>query len=624
MFYYFSAITMTPPNSSRLRSRSMVIFASVLFTHSIMLFGQQQPSLQDACGESCPKVRCFVKFKASSAALGEANLFYKQQAQQEITALPAQTRLTALPARQTATTFQSSALKILSAQNTTFRPVKFNMTERWTEEVAGGLNRLFIVEAEDEASLSELLEKLSAEGDVEYVEPELYRKLSILSAPMDESSSTISGNADKNPSTTAQTANDRYFSQQWYLQNVGQSITSVMAAGKAGADINIVNAWDMTTGNSSTIVATMDTGVPMTTGGVSTSTDFTGRFISPYNFSARTTDASDNDGHGTNIASIIGATGNNSQFVAGINWRCRIMPLKVTSTRGTIPSTNIVDALRYAADNGAKVINMSLGGSSTSSAERDALRYAASRGVISVAAMGNDNTSIPDYPAAYSLDTTTHVIAVGATDNLDTRCNPFVLGKQASGGSNYGSHISFVAPGNVNLGIDKSGTSLSYYSGTSQATPVVTGIISLMLALKPSMSFQDVMTALKTGARDRVGLATEDTPGWDQYYGWGRVDAYRSLARVVTSVEIQAATEIRNVSLYPNPASSALQIDFQGKYSGAVKLRLINTLGITQYETTLVAPSTFLVDVSNIPSGMYRVLVISSDAIEQYTALIAR
>lgn len=619
---------MTPPNSSRLRSRSTIILATVLFTHSmfthsIMLCGQQQPSVQDACGESCSKVRCFVKFKSSSAALGEANLFYKQQAQQEITRLPAQTKLAGLPARQTATTFQSSTMKILSAQNTTFRPVKFDMTERQTEEVAGGLNRLFIVEAENEASLGELLEKLSQEGDVEYVEPELYRKLAILSAPMDEASSTI-GNAGKNPSTTAQTANDRYFSQQWYLQNVGQSITSVMAAGKAGADINIVNAWDMTTGNSSTIVATMDTGVPMTTGGVSTSTDFTGRFVSPYNFSARTTDASDNDGHGTNIASIIGATGNNSQFVAGINWRCRIMPLKVTSTRGTIPNTNIVDALRYAADNGAKVINMSLGGSSTSSAERDALRYAASRGVISVAAMGNDNTSTPDYPAAYSLDTTTHVIAVGATDNLDTRCNPFVLGKQASGGSNYGSHISFVAPGNVNLGIDKSGTSLSYYSGTSQATPVVTGIISLMLALKPSMLFQDVMTALKTGARDRVGLATEDTPGWDQYYGWGRVDAYRSLARVITSVETQAATEVRNVSLYPNPASSALHIDFQGKYSGAVKLRLINTLGITQYETTLVAPSTFQVDVSNIPSGMYRVLVISSDAVEQHTALIAR
>jgi hypothetical protein len=223
------------------------------------------------------------------------------------------------------------------------------------------------------------------------------------------------------------------------------------------------------------------------------------------------------------VASVAAATGGNGQLMAGVDWNCKIMPVKVIDAQGRALYSDIISGLRYAADNSAKVINLSEAGTTVSQALEDAVSYAKDRGAIVVASMGNDNIDTPYYPAAYST-----VIAVGATNSKDQRAVPFSC--TDSGGSNYGSKIDFVAPGDVLIALSNTNpTDITAWCGTSVAAPMVSGTVTLMLAVNPALTFDQVYSALKTGARDQVGLTSEDTQGWDEYYGWGRIDAYRSL-----------------------------------------------------------------------------------------------
>lgn len=596
-----------------------------------------EPVRQSLFGE---EVRCFVKFRAHSTALAEvvslfrANSFsttknskdaYSKDASgsQSISfqSLSSQGVSVFSP---TLADIHSSALTVISQQALALETVSAKVETISEQEAVSGINRLFILHVSEEQILRGLITTLQNHPDIEYIEPEQMRSSGSLQAQAATEELTNESVDDKNAASLTQSANDQYFQNQWSLLNTGQSLPTVFLAGKAGADVNITKAWGITTGSSNIIVAMIDTGVPNPSSS-STAVDFSNRFVSSYNFALKTTDASDNDGHGSNIASIIGAMGNNGRLVAGINWQSRLMPLKVSTQRGTIPNSLLVQAIIYAADQGARVINMSLGGTNYSNAELDALRYAAAKGCINVAAMGNDNYDTPTYPAAFSTDPTTNVIAVGATDNYDRRCNPFSIGSRASGGSNFGAHISFTAPGNAILGIGANGASLAYYSGTSQATPIVSGIISLLLSAKPSMKFQDVVNALKAGARDMVGLSTEDTPGWDKYYGWGRVDAYRSLAYITTDVQasVPSTTTVQKPLLYPNPASSLLYLTILPHPSEAISVALVDMLGRTLLEHTLQpSANTYEVDVSALATGAYRLVLKRSAGVEALPAFI--
>lgn len=574
------------------------------------------PSEATAISTASDEARCFVKFRRNSSSLTDITTLLKSNALLAQKSSTESVNTSRLPASSLASSaMRSRAVKIISERVLALETIA-QITPEFVsadQESAGGINRLFILHAHDKTTLAQLMADLHNNDDIEYIEPEQTRHSHLLPicAAVD----------DKNTPSLTQSANDQYFSYQWSLANTGQRLANVMSAGKAGADINILNAWGITTGSSNIIVAMIDTGVPNLTS--TTSVDFSNRYVSAYNFALKTTDATDDDGHGSNIASIIGALGNNGRLVAGINWQSRLMPLKVSTSRGSIPNTFLVQAITYAANQGARVINMSLGGANFSNAELDALRFAASKGCISVAAMGNDNTGTPDYPAAFSTDPTTNVIAVGATDNLDRRCNPFVIGSQSSGGSNFGSHISFTAPGNAILGIGSNGTSLSYYSGTSQAAPMVTGIISLLLSARPSMQFKDVFNALKAGARDMVGLTSEDTPGWDKYYGWGRVDAYRSLAYLTTGVQESESTASQQTLVYPNPASSVLYVNLPPHPAEAIKLSLVDILGRTIIEHTAL-PSVLRdeFDISLLAAGAYRIVLTRSSGVETLPAFI--
>jgi subtilisin family serine protease len=230
-------------------------------------------------------------------------------------------------------------------------------------------------------------------------------------------------------------------------------------------------------------------------------------------------------GHGTNVSGIIGANGNNATGYAGVDWNCKLMNLKALNSNNFGYYSWWADAIYYAVDNGAKIINMSLSGTGYSSTLQNAINYALSQNVTVVAAMSNENSSTVNYPAGFP-----GVIAVGSTDPNDTRSNPFFW--SATSGSNYGSHISVVAPGNYIFGLNyQSNTNYDYYyGGTSQATPHVTGLAALLLAGNASLKPDQIKTIIEITAEDRVGNSNEDSPGWDQYYGYGRINAFKALS----------------------------------------------------------------------------------------------
>jgi subtilisin family serine protease len=253
------------------------------------------------------------------------------------------------------------------------------------------------------------------------------------------------------------------------------------------------------------IVAVLDTGIDMS------HPDLAANVITGWNFVDNNANVTDLDGHGTMVSGIIAAVTNNSLGIAGISSNVSIMPLKVLSASGgSWIDLNL--AIRHAADNGARIIVMSLGGqySVLSFASETAINYAYQRDCILIAAAGNDNNSEPFYPAAYE-----QVIAVSAINKNDAK----------AGFSNFGNYVEFCAPG-VDIvttwrdGLYASGT------GTSLAAPFVAGIAALVLSKHPHLANEDVAETLRTQAED-LGDA-----GWDPYYGWGVVDAYAAVSQI--------------------------------------------------------------------------------------------
>jgi len=376
------------------------------------------------------------------------------------------------------------------------------------EPLASGIERLFIADLGSDVSADAAIRSLANNAEVEYVEPDAVARITGVQASTPGASQPSIGKVPLVPT-------DPDFSLQWGLQNTGQTINNV--TGTPGADINAPAAWDVSTGSSNIVLAVLDTGIALN------HREFAGRLVQGINYITPNTDPADDNGHGTAVAAIAAATGGNGILIAGVDWNCKIMPVKVLNAAGNGQYSDIISGLTYAADHGAKVINLSEAGKDVSSALNDAVDYAFGKGAILVASMGNDNTETPYYPAAYS-----NVIAVGATNSKDQRAVPFTIGGQK--GSNYGSNIDFVAPGDVMIGLSISDpNALTAYSGTSVAAPMVSGTVTLILAVNPLLTYDQVFAALKAGARDQVGPGSEDTQGWDKYFGWGRIDAYRSL-----------------------------------------------------------------------------------------------
>jgi subtilisin family serine protease len=382
------------------------------------------------------------------------------------------------------------------------------------EPLAAGIERLFIADLGPDASAGAAVRSLTGNPDIEYVEPDAVVRITSVQA-------NAAGQSQRGTGRVPLVPNDPKFSLQWSLQNTGQTLTlddgRISVTGTPGADINALAAWDISAGSSNIVLAVLDSGIALN------HPEFAGRIVTGYDFVHQRTNTIDDQGHGTAVASVAAATGGNGILMAGVDWKCTILPVIVIDATGAGNYSNIISGLTYAADHGARVINLSAAGTAASNALRDAVNYAANKGAILVASMGNDNTESPYYPAAYA-----NVIAVGATNSKDQRAAPFSC--DPKGGSNYSSRLDFVAPGDLMVGLSYSDpTAITAWCGTSLSAPVVSGTVSLILSVNPALNYDQVFAVLKAGARDQVGSSDEDTQGWDKYCGWGRIDAYRSL-----------------------------------------------------------------------------------------------
>lgn len=424
------------------------------------------------------------------------------------------------------------------------------------------LNSCFIAEPMNKAKTMYVL-RFKTRGDVQKMIQD-YMKTGLLKYAEPD----FIGKSDGSQGNSI-TPNDPNFNKQWALSNDGSfNLGNV----KAGADINMKAGWAIQQGSSKTVIAVLDGGCKLN------HPELTNRFwinpkeipnngkdddsdgfidnINGWDFAYDDKDPSDDVGHGTNVCGIIAANGNNNFGVAGINWHARLMVCKVLDNTGYGYYSWWVKAINYSVDHGAFVINMSLAGASFSQALQDATDYADSYSVCIIASMGNDNSNALNYPAANPT-----VIAVGATDADDKRSTPFFW--STSSGSNYGKNISVVAPGNYIYGLSYTDDSdyTTYWGGTSQAAPHVTGLASLLYAQNPNYTPQDIRRIIQNTADDQVGDPSEDVKGWDQYYGYGRINAGRALAQ---SAGIESEKIINSVPLYvfPNPSSDLIRINY--------------------------------------------------------------
>jgi subtilisin family serine protease/subtilisin-like proprotein convertase family protein len=320
----------------------------------------------------------------------------------------------------------------------------------------------------------------------------------------------------------AATPNDAQFNSLWGLNNTGQS------GGFADADIDAPEAWDLTTGSGSTIVAVIDTGVdyrhpdlaanmwtnPGEVSGDQIDNDGNGFVddVHGYDFINNDPNPLDDQGHGTHVAGTIGAVGNNGVGVTGINWNVQIMALKFLGADGSGSTSDAIRALDYAVRMGAHVSNNSYGESTFSQAFVDALEDAQAAGHIFVAAAGNNsanNDASPFYPASFDV---ANVISVAATDHAD-RLASF---------SNYGATtVDLAAPGE-NILSTTPNNSYASNSGTSMASPHVAGVVGLVRGLHPGWSDQQVI--------DQVLGSVDFVPGLENVtVTGGRLNAARAV-----------------------------------------------------------------------------------------------
>ncbi|MBS1518740.1 MAG: S8 family serine peptidase [Bacteroidetes bacterium] len=332
--------------------------------------------------------------------------------------------------------------------------------------------------------------------------------------------------------------NDEMFYKQWYLQNNGSVDPTSGGLPKIGADIKIVYTWAIEKGSDEVVVAILDSGIrddhpdlrdrmwinggEIPNNGIDD--DYNGYVddIKGWDFAYDDKKPEDGFGHGTNIATVIGASTNNQIGFAGVDQKCRLMNCKNLNSYNSGEYDWWAESIKYAVDNGADIINMSEGGDDYSKVLKTAVEYAVESGVLVVSAMMNKGDNRNYYPAGFE-----GVMAVGATDTDDKRCKRFSWG----GGSCWGKNISVVAPGNKIYGLDYENTESYdvFWSGTSQSTAIVSGIASLLLAQNMERTSEDLKKIISFTAKDLVGDPREDTPGWDQYYGFGRVDSYAAL-----------------------------------------------------------------------------------------------
>lgn len=282
--------------------------------------------------------------------------------------------------------------------------------------------------------------------------------------------------------------------------------------------IDTEKGWTINKGSEQITVGIVDTGVDLN------HPDLKDQLVGGYNIVNENAEPLDDVGHGTHVAGVVGALVNNNLGVAGMSWYNRIMPVKVLDETGAGSTYSVAQGIIWATDNGAKVINLSLGNYAEANFLHDAIKYAYDHDVVIVAASGNDNTEQPGYPAAYP-----EVFAVGATD----------ANKSKASFSNYGDYIDVAAPG-VNIASTYPHNQYAALSGTSMASPHVTALAALIRSVNPALKNTEVMDIMRHTAQD-IG-----PKGQDKYFGYGLIDVVAALKSAEASKTPGGTTAAEN------------------------------------------------------------------------------
>ena len=279
--------------------------------------------------------------------------------------------------------------------------------------------------------------------------------------------------------------NDSSYGSQWHLPK-----------------IQAPQGWDITTGAASFPIAIIDSGVD------ADHPDLASKLMTGRNFLDGSVNTDDTHGHGTSVAGAAAAASNNGTGISGVAWGSPIMPLQVFNSTTSALYSTIASAITWATDNGAKVINISMAGSTSSLTMENAINYAWNKGVIVVASAGNSSTSAPYYPAACK-----NVVSVSATTSSDLKAS----------WSNFGATVDVAAPG-ASIYTTTKGGGYGSVNGTSFSSPITAGLVALIWSANPTLTNAEVVDILLQNTDDLGAV------GFDESFAHGRINAFKSVS----------------------------------------------------------------------------------------------
>lgn len=366
----------------------------------------------------------------------------------------------------------------------------------------------------------------------------------------------------------AMVPNDPYFGSQWHHGKIGSAA-----------------AWDLSQGEGVTI-AVLDTGVD------GAHPELTSRMLPGWNFYDNNSNTSDSYGHGTAVAGTLAAATNNGLGVAALAGQAKIMPLRISDPNGWAYASTVAQALTFAAENGARVANISFDGMANNTTVQSAAQYFKSKGGLVVVAAGNTGTDM-------GLGATTAMIPVSAT-NASDRLASF---------SSYGPYVAMSAPGE-NIWTTKKGGSYWYCWGTSFASPVTAGVVALMMSANPVLSSSEVESLLYSTATD-LGAS-----GRDSEYGYGRVNAAAAVQAAfgaVSMTDTQAPTAAIVSPYASSTVSGLVPVDVTAADNkGVTRVDLMVNGAVIASDTS--APYAFSWDSNGAANGMSSLKAVAVDA----------
>jgi hypothetical protein len=313
---------------------------------------------------------------------------------------------------------------------------------------------------------------------------------------------TLSPNA---PAHLNHVPNDPEYPGQWCFHNEGQAVSlSGEQVGTIGFDMGFEDVWTRVTNPPSPVLAVLDTGIDPD------HPEFHGRILPGFNFITNLPGAVDDNGHGTAVASLIGAQGDNASGMAGSCWNLRFLPLKVFNSIGQGSGVTLANALNFARQQGAGLINFSGGMETDYEPAADLIDLLRTQGRLTIAAAGNTGASTLDFPARHAS-----CVAVGAMSPCGEVKTYTSCDGETSWASNTGDNLFCVTPGVRLLSALRGGGYRTDFRGTSASTALLSGAIALLLQADPALSGETVLTLLRDTARD-LGTA-----GQDPESGWG-------------------------------------------------------------------------------------------------------